>query len=52
MDISLIIKANPESQCQSIMDYDGSVLLVIVLSSVAFLWSIYNYLMVRRVDLD
>jgi hypothetical protein len=45
--------ANPNAEsCQSALSYDNSNIIIFVCCGLSLLWAIYNFLMVRRIDLD
>jgi len=51
MDISLGTLSDPNSQdCQSQLSYDNIILISIVSASIGLVWGIYNYIVVRRID--
>jgi hypothetical protein len=54
MDIPLpqSLNSNPNSEaCQSALSYDNSNIIIIVCCALSLIWAIYNFLMVRRIDL-
>ncbi len=54
MDIPLVRSmTNPNNEvCQSALTYDNSNIIIIVCCGLSLLWAIYNFLMVRRIDLE
>lgn len=48
---SLNSNSNSEA-CQSALSYDNSSIIIIVCSVLSLLWAIYNFMMVRRINLE
>lgn len=45
--------ANPNAEaCQSALSYNNSNIIIFVCCGLSLLWAIYNFLMVRKIDLE